>query len=245
MPRRWVRSIVVLALVALFASPARGEGKRDKGQKVLEQGRRAYNLGHWSDALADFEKAYEISGDPAILFNLAEAHRQLGQTADALRLYNAYLREQPYGAEHEAAEKAIENLNPPVAPKPLPTIPPPVAAPAPQPAPTPPPPVAPPPAAGPPTLVTQAPPAARPHRSKWPVIAGAAATGALAAGAIVFTVSGNNLYNDLQGSCGNTAVGCAPGQVDSVRTRDRAATALWILAGAAAVATSVVLVFRF
>jgi hypothetical protein len=93
--------------------------------------------------------------------------------------------------------------------------------------------------------VTKAPPPARPHRSKWPVIAGAAATGALAAGAIVFTVSGNSLYNDLKGSCGNTPMGCAPGQIDSVKSRDHAATALWILAGAAAVATSVVLVVRF
>ena len=40
-------------------------------------------------------------------------------------------------------------------------------------------------------------------------------------------------------------MGCAQSQVDSVKTRDHAATAFWILAGAAAVATSVVLVVRF
>jgi hypothetical protein len=94
-------------------------------------------------------------------------------------------------------------------------------------------------------LVTQAPPPPRAHRSKWPVIVGAAATGVLAGGAVALTVSGNNLYNDLKASCGSLPEGCTPSQIDSVKTRDRAATALWILAGAAAVATSVVLVVRF
>ncbi|HEY6476519.1 MAG TPA: tetratricopeptide repeat protein, partial [Polyangia bacterium] len=97
--------------VALVALPARAEGKRDKGgQKLVDQGRRAYNLGHWSDALADFEKAYEESGDSALLFNLAETHRQLGHTADAVRLYNAYLRELPNGHDHEAAATELKNL---------------------------------------------------------------------------------------------------------------------------------------
>jgi hypothetical protein len=77
------------------------------------------------------------------------------------------------------------------------------------------------------------------------VIAGAAATGAFAAGAIAVTVSSNNLYNDLKTSCGGSDVGCMPGQIDSVKSRDRVATALWVLTGVAAVATSVVLVFRF
>ena len=346
---RLVRSTVALVIVALVAMPARGQGKHDKGQKLVELGRRAYNLGHWSDALSDFEKAYESSGDPALLFNLAEAHRQLGHTADASRLYNAYLRELPNGPEHEAAATESKNLGgaaaakspppvatppsrpampPPVTPPPVatapakpapataphpvssmqppasskapfvakpvpppPTTPPPKAAapakpataptatasrPAPNTSPSPPqtpalaatvptpgptapapvappapaptaaifPPAAAPLAAGPPTLVSQAPPPAQ-HRSKWPVIVGASATGAFAAGAIAFTLSGNSLYNDLKGSCGNTVTGCAQNQIDSVKTRDHAATAFWILAGAAAVATSVVLVVRF
>ena len=74
---------------------------------------------------------------------------------------------------------------------------------------------------------------------------GGAATGALAVGAIAFTVSGNHLYDELKGSCGNTTMGCTQSQIDGVKTRDHAATAFWILAGAAAIATSVVLVVRF
>jgi hypothetical protein len=93
-------------------------------------------------------------------------------------------------------------------------------------------------------LVTQPPPPP-PHRSKVPVIVGAAATGAFAAVAIGFSVSSNNLYNDLQSTCGKTAAGCMQSQVDGVKTRDHAATAFWIAAGAAAVATSVLLIVRF
>jgi hypothetical protein len=93
-------------------------------------------------------------------------------------------------------------------------------------------------------LVTQPPPPA-PHRSKVPVIIGAAATGVFAAGAIAFSLSSNSLYNDLQSSCGKTAMGCSQSDVDRVKTRDHAATAFWIAAGAAAVATSVLLIVRF
>jgi hypothetical protein len=93
-------------------------------------------------------------------------------------------------------------------------------------------------------LIGQPPPPAR-HRSRWPIYAGAAATGAFAAGAVVLTVTSNGLYDDLKTSCGGTTAGCTQAQIDVVKTRDRAATALWILAGAAAVATSVLFVLRF
>jgi hypothetical protein len=309
MTTRLVRFAAVFFVVALAALPARAEGKRDKGQRPVDQGHRAYNLGHWSDALAAFEKAYEESGDSAILFNLAETHRQLGHTADAIRLYNSYLRELPNGPDHEAAATEIKNLSgnggakaapaatapPPVTPAPAKPAPPPVATTPPPVAPAPakpatpppaPPPTAsypshpapaaiPPPAAaspppgsapvaplGPAPTVTTAPPGAPPpasdssllvsqppppaqHRSKVPVIIGAAATGAFVAGAIAFTLSSNSLYNDLKSSCGVTAMGCSQSQVDGVKTRDHAATAFWIAAGAAAVATSVLLIIRF
>jgi hypothetical protein len=308
MPARFIRFLVVVFTFALVAVPARGESKHDKGQKLVEQGRRAYNLGHWAEALAAFEKAYETSGDSALLFNLAESHRQLGHTGDALRLYNEYLREMPTGSDREAAAAEIRNLGgtgaaksaaagpppattpPPVAAAPAkpapppPAPPPPVAAAAAKPAPPPPappppvasnppppmaaappppapagaapvapigpapsgaapPPVAAPPAAESPLLVTQAPPPA--HHSKVPVIIGAAATGAFVVGAVAFTLSSNSLYNDLKTSCGVTAMGCSQSQVDGVKTRDHAATAFWIAAGVAAVATSVLLVVRF
>ena len=320
--------ILVAATIAptFIAAPVHAESKRDKGgQKLLEQARRNYNLGHFPEALAAFEKAYEDSGDSALLFNLAETHRQLGHNGDALRLYNAYLRELPNGPEHEAAAAEIKSLTgggasaksppppttppPPVATAPRPAPPPPAPpppppppprvstapakpAPAPAPAPAKPAPAAPPPANNPwpppaatappppatnpppaspapvapivtvapgatpppgatapgpessPLLVTQPPPPAA-HRSKVPVIIGAAVTGALAASAIAFTLSSNNLYDELQSSCGVTPMGCTQGQVDGVKTRDHAATAFWIAAGAAAIATSVLLIVRF
>ncbi|HEY4395723.1 MAG TPA: tetratricopeptide repeat protein [Polyangia bacterium] len=305
---RLLRIPIVLVAVTLLAAPVHAREK--PGQKAIEQARRNYNLGHFPEALAAFEKAYEDSGDSALLFNLAETHRQLGHTADALRLYNAYLRELPNGPDHEAAAAEIKDLTggggasvkappaatapPPVAiapAKPAQPAPPPVAtapakpAPAPTPAPPPPannpwpppaaaaplPPASGPPPAGPapiapigtaapgaapplgatapgpessPLLVSQPPPPAT-RRSKVPVIVGAAATGVFAAGAIAFGISSNSLYNDLKSSCGGTAMGCSQSQVDGVKTRDHLSTAFWIAAGAAAVATSVLLIVRF
>ena len=139
MALRLVRSTVVLfvvALVALVAMPARGQGKH-KEQKLVEQGRRAYNLGHWSDALADFEKAYESSGDSALLFNLAETHRQLGHTADACASTTRTCASCPNGPEHEAAATEIKSLNGTAAAKSPPAVTPPPPATALPPAPRP------------------------------------------------------------------------------------------------------------
>src|SRR6185312_6591025 len=105
---RQLRVPAVLVAVTILAAPVQARDKA--GQKAIEQARRNYNLGHFPEALAGFEKAYEDSGDSALLFNLAETHRQLGHTADAVRLYNAYLRELPNGPENEAAAAEIKNL---------------------------------------------------------------------------------------------------------------------------------------
>jgi tetratricopeptide (TPR) repeat protein len=70
--------------------------------------------------------------------------------------------------------------------------------------------------------------------------AGVGTTGALVIGAIVAGVAANAKFSDLENSCGRTVEGCSDTQIDSVKTRAHLATALWGLAGAAAIGTGVV-----
>ncbi len=100
---------MVVAILALPASAA-ADSKTQAAREAAETGRRAYNLNHWDEAIAAFEKAYQLSGDPALLFNLAQAHRQALHGNEALHFYKVYLREQPDGPNREVAEKQLNEL---------------------------------------------------------------------------------------------------------------------------------------
>jgi hypothetical protein len=295
-----VIAIVAVAVLAMTggAGGAGAQSKIQAARDAAENGRRAYNLSHWDEAIAGFEKAYQLSGDPALLFNLAQAHRQAGHGNEAVHFYKTYLREQPSGPNREIAEKQLNDLKaqnwydpfeigpapparfpPPQSPSARPATPPPAAplgapAPAPRgtdvwPPPAPPrgtdewpprptdewpPPAAtgssltgvPPPASS--TTATTAapvvvsPPAAPARRTplpRWLPLVGAAVTVALMSGAIVYGVSASKHYDDLSSSCGQTLTGCTAAEIDTVRSRDRTATALWIATGVVAGATGV------
>ena len=186
--RHWVLTAV---LFVAAAPPVWAQADVDAARAAAERGRREYNLGHWQQSIDGFEKAYQLSGDAALLFNLGQAQRQLGHTSEALRLYRTYLRERPGAANRDVAEKQIKELEaqegretrkPPAAPKPasVPPVPPPNAPPASavHPAPLKPPaptPAAPPPArpVTPPAPSPAAPPPARPVTPPAPTPAAA------------------------------------------------------------------------
>jgi hypothetical protein len=70
---------------------------------------------------------------------------------------------------------------------------------------------------------------------------GAGATGVLALGAVVAGLMANSRFDELNGTCGKTPAGCTENEIDSVKTRAHAANVLWVLTGAAAITTGVVL----
>ena len=93
---------------------------------------KAYNLQRFDEALTEFRAAYQERADPALLFNIAQAQRQLGQYDAAARSYRAYLHEQPDAPNRddvahwitemdEAARKQLAATAPPAASPPIPT----------------------------------------------------------------------------------------------------------------------------
>ncbi|MEP6654807.1 MAG: hypothetical protein ABJA82_15700 [Myxococcales bacterium] len=57
-----------------------------------------YNLGHFAEASALFEKAYRIDPAPVLLFNIGQCHRRLGNNDLALFFYRQYLGQAPVNA---------------------------------------------------------------------------------------------------------------------------------------------------
>jgi hypothetical protein len=74
------------------------------------KGRAAFEAGRWEEAAVEFEKAYVITGDPALLFNMALCQRKAGNRARALALYQDYLRRVPDSPRRPSIEQQIRQL---------------------------------------------------------------------------------------------------------------------------------------
>ena len=88
----------------------RPEYDRVAAKQAYEEALRAFNLGHWEDAVAGFERSYTLSGDAALLFNVAQAQRQAGNVKGAIVAYKAFLREKPETPHREMIEAKLRDL---------------------------------------------------------------------------------------------------------------------------------------
>jgi tetratricopeptide (TPR) repeat protein len=136
--------VAALSSRAAHADTASAKPFYDRG--IVE-----YNLGHFAEAIVQFEKAYEHDRAPILLFNIAQAHRQSGNPERALFFYRRYLENEPNAANRSDVEKRMAELDemakrqaevksrPPTSvagPAPTTPPPPPATAPASAPAPT-------------------------------------------------------------------------------------------------------------
>lgn len=103
----WAALLCVCALgltrPAFALSPAAGRVHAQKANKLAEQGRCA-------KAIPEFNKAYDILKDPAILFNRAECQRKLDHNEEALADYERFLVELPKAPNRETVQTRIDEL---------------------------------------------------------------------------------------------------------------------------------------
>lgn len=174
-----LRSASFAFLVCLFSTSAFANDDVAAARAHYEKGKRAYDLGHYAEAAREYEIAYEAKDDPALLFNLGQAHRLAGHDAEALTAYKSFLRNVPDAPNREEVEARIRALQAAIDAQPkLPAA----AAPATSPAPT---------AAT--TMTTTTDHAQRPLHKRawfWAVLAGGAAV--VASGVAVGVVLGSS-----------------------------------------------------
>ena len=90
-----------IAMVLLLCCHAWADAS-DDAKALFVHGRAQYALHHFAEAASDFEKAFELKPDPAILYNAAQAHRFAGNKQRSLELYESYVR--LYGDQPNARE---------------------------------------------------------------------------------------------------------------------------------------------
>lgn len=172
----WSHALVALAVGA--ASGAAHAEPAAEARQLYAEGKAEYAQGHYEQAVKLFERSYALSESPALLFNMAQAHRLAGPShcADARSLYKSYLAAFPEAENRKEVEERVQELddcaNAP--------------APAPAPAPSP---VAPTASAPPPPVAPAAPPPSTASATAPILVSGVGAALAVAGGVLYWRAS--------------------------------------------------------
>jgi tetratricopeptide (TPR) repeat protein len=81
-----------------------------KARELAFRSIREYNLGKFDEALKDASDAYELSGQPALLFNIGQCHRALGNWSKAEFFYRGYLRGNPRARNRDEVTALVEAM---------------------------------------------------------------------------------------------------------------------------------------
>jgi len=105
---------LLLALACLPVSAAYaaggGGGEQSEARAYFDKATAAFALGHYPVAADNFEKAFELRPDSALLYNAAQAHRLAGNKERALTLYQNYLRLYSKAVRRSEVETRVEEL---------------------------------------------------------------------------------------------------------------------------------------
>lgn len=93
--RHLVALVIVSATLALggaaLAEPADALPQNEQAMEDLRLGNRAYDLGHWDDAIAHYEKGAMLDPVPQFFHNIGLAHRKAGRHDKAIEAYRVFL----------------------------------------------------------------------------------------------------------------------------------------------------------
>jgi tetratricopeptide (TPR) repeat protein len=102
----------VTTLIPNPSPPPPSAGGKDiaAARAHARQGLAFYDLNHFQQAYDEYEQAYLIEQDAALLYNMGQCQRKLGNNDEALHFYRTYLRRVPKGPSAIEAEKRIREL---------------------------------------------------------------------------------------------------------------------------------------
>src|SRR5262245_40948896 len=98
------RAITLAALLVCAHAQAQ------TAKQHYERGSTLYDVGQYREAAREYEEAYKLKSDPALLFNMGQAYRLGGDNVAALRAYKSYLRRSPEASNRRDVEAYIVKL---------------------------------------------------------------------------------------------------------------------------------------
>ncbi|MGE0550604.1 MAG: hypothetical protein AB7O24_29405 [Kofleriaceae bacterium] len=96
---RLTSSVVIAAALGISSSAAAQPAKKkpsvqqEEADRLFKSGVALFKEAKFAEALAEFERAYEISPHPLVLYNIAGCHRELSNYTEAVKFYTRFLSE--------------------------------------------------------------------------------------------------------------------------------------------------------
>ena len=100
---------LIIAAALLAATSAHADASAD-ARAHYEEGTKLYDLGRYQEAAHEYEEAFRLHPDPALLFNIGQAYRQAGDDEAAARAYRGFLRRFPDYEKRSEVEGYIQQL---------------------------------------------------------------------------------------------------------------------------------------
>jgi len=104
-----VRLVCISIVLALLGGHAVA-GSDD--EQLYREGQAAYDAKRYDEAIAKWEQSYAISKLPALMFNLAQAHRLAGHCREAVAAYKKFVALDPEASDAPTATQLIGELEP-------------------------------------------------------------------------------------------------------------------------------------
>ena len=106
-----VRFLLVLIVTILAARVAHAEDPATRSAKRhFDRGQKLFNLGKFDEALDEYQQAYEAKSIPALLFNIGQCYRNLGDYDAAVFSFKKYLKLEPDADNRDQVEEYITEL---------------------------------------------------------------------------------------------------------------------------------------
>lgn len=102
--------LALAATLTLVLSQSALAGPVEEAKRHYAEGTKAYEIGAYDEAIKEYGEAYRLIDDPALLYNLGQAHRLAGHTIEALRAYRMFLLKVPDSPYRGEVEERIGDL---------------------------------------------------------------------------------------------------------------------------------------
>ena len=104
-------ALAILVVLACSAAPERaGAQAAANPQALFEQGHANFRAGNFRPALTAFQRVFELTGNHAVLFNIAITWQRLGEPGEAARTLRRYLVAEPAAPNRMDLESQIRTL---------------------------------------------------------------------------------------------------------------------------------------
>jgi len=98
------------ALLSAGHAARAADARTETAREHSGQGDAYYKLEKYGNAIGEYEQAYLAKPDPSFLYNIAQCHRLMGHSAEAIKFYRRFLKDAPNAPNRAVAEKHIKDL---------------------------------------------------------------------------------------------------------------------------------------